>query len=90
MAQIFCDPSFQTMALSAPTNTGQVDDDNPGRPSDAQRKQQIEDYFSQVITLRFEAQSKAGTVSKQWSKLRQLVQLCWKVSNGCSPELPRI
>jgi hypothetical protein len=50
MAQIFCDPSFQTMARSTPTKTGQSGDDNPGQSSDAQRKQRIKDYFSQMTT----------------------------------------
>jgi hypothetical protein len=43
MVQIFCDSSFQAMALSTPTKTSQSGDDNPRHPSDAQREQQIED-----------------------------------------------
>jgi len=43
MAQIFCDSSFQAMALSTPTKTSQSGDYNPGHPSDAQREHQIED-----------------------------------------------
>jgi hypothetical protein len=51
MAQIFCDSSFHKAALSMPTKTGQSGDNNPGHPSDAQRKQQIEDCFGQMTTL---------------------------------------
>jgi hypothetical protein len=75
MAQIFCDSSFQSMALSTPTKTSQSGDDNPGHPSDAQYEHQIEDCFGQMTQIsRFQAQSKAGTASKQWSKLRRWVQ----------------
>jgi len=75
MAQIFCDSSFQTTALWTPTKTSQSVDDKPGHPSDAQYEHQIEDCFGQMTQIsQFQAQSKAGTATKQRSKLRQWAQ----------------
>jgi hypothetical protein len=68
LAQVFCEPSFYTAALSTPANSGQNANDNPGHPDNTRRKKQIENCLSHWQLPRLQEIEQCGCRYEQGSR----------------------